>query len=83
MRKALHALPGAGTPFTRRILAYTGDDDFVLGDWRVCAFVARAINRRAVSSARAEALVRLCAHERLLSPRYLCWRIWSENESAF
>lgn len=83
VRNALHALPGAGTPLARRILAYTGDDDFVLGDGPVRAFVARAINRCSISPAQAEALVRLCAHERLLSPRYLCWRIWSENEFAF
>ena len=83
VRNALHALPGAGTPLTRRILAYTGEDDFVLGDGRVRAFVARATNRGSISPARAEALVRLCAHERLLSPRYLYWRIWSENEFAF
>lgn len=83
VRKALHALPGAGTPLARRILAYAGGDDFVLGDGRVRAFVARATNRRSVSPARAEALVRFCAHERLLSPRYLYWRIWSENEFAF
>ena len=80
--KALHALPGAGKPLARRILTYTGDDDFVLGDGRVRAFVARATNRRSVSPARAEALVRSCAHERLLSARYVYWRIWSEDERA-
>ena len=83
VRNALRALPGAGTPLARRILAYAGGDDFVLGDGRVRAFVARATNRRSISPARAEALVRLCAHERLLSPRYLYWRIRSENEFAF
>ena len=82
VREALHALPGAGAALAHRILMYAGDDDFVLGDERVRAFVARATGRRSVSSARAEALVRLCAYERALSPRYLCWRIWSEDEHA-
>lgn len=82
VREALHALPGAGAALAHLILMYTGDDDFMLGDGCVRAFVARATNRRSVSPERAGALVRFCAHERLLSPRYLYWRIWSEDESA-
>ena len=82
LRKALRALPGAGRPVARRLLMYTGGDEFVLGDARVRRFVAHAINRRSVSRAQAEELVRVCAHERLLSPRYLDWRIWSLDEDA-
>ena len=82
VHEALHALPGAGAALAHRIMMYAGDDDFVLGDGRVRAFVARATNRRSVSPARAEVLVRCCAHERALSPRYLCWRIWSADEQA-
>ena len=80
--RALRTLPETGAPLAHRILMYAGDDDFVLGDGSVRAFVARATNQHSVSPARAEELVRLCAHERLLSPRYLYWRIWSEDEHA-
>ena len=82
LRKALGALPRAGRPIARRLLTYTGGDDFVLGEDRVRRFVAHATNRRSVSRAQAEELVRSCAHECLLSPRYLDWRIWSLDEDA-
>lgn len=61
----------------RMLLMYTGNDDFVRGDDHVRQFVADALGHEAVSAARAEELVRSCAHELILSPRYLDHRIWS------
>ena len=55
----------------RLLLMYTGRDNFVLGDIHVREFVADAIQRKAVSSARAVALVRRAAYELVLSPRFL------------
>ena len=77
VHEALGAIPGGGAALAQRILIYAGDDDFVLGDGHVRAFVTHATNRRSVSPARAEVLIRFCAYERLLSPRYLYWRIWN------
>ena len=73
---ALRRLPGIGEGTIRRFLMYTGEDTFVRGDTRVRKFVSSALFRRVVSAERAEELVRNCAHEMLLSPRFLDCQIW-------
>ena len=73
---ALRRLPGVGEGTARMFLMYTGDDDFVRGDVRVRKFVARALFRSKVTAARAEELVRQCAYELILSPRFLDREIW-------
>ena len=79
IHKALGALPGDAAAVLRRLLMYTGDDGFVLADAVVRGFVARATGRRSsVTSEDAAALVRRCAHELLLSPRYVDSRIRGE-----
>ena len=77
-REALGALPGDAAAVSRRLLMYTGDDGFVLADAAVRGFVARATGRRSVTAADAAALVCHCAHELLLSPRYVDARIRGE-----
>ena len=72
----LRFLPGGGESTVRMLLMYTGTDDFVLGDSYVRRFVANAIGRRTVSSARAAALVRSAAYELVVSPRFLDREIW-------
>ena len=68
---ALGRLPGANAEFSRRVLMYSGDDDFVRGDAPVQAFVARALARKSVAPAEAANLVREAAHELLVSPRFV------------
>ena len=72
----LRSSDGAGEHAGRLLLMYTGDDDFVRGDSHVCRFVAHATGRKSVSPERAEHLVRQCAYEMILSPRYLDHEIW-------
>ena len=74
--EALGPLPGFDEHFARRLLMYTGDDDFVRGDEVVRRFVARALGQETVSAARAANLVRGTAYELVLSPRYLDHQIW-------
>ena len=74
--EALGRLPGADEEFVRRLLMYTGDDDFVRGDQPVRSFVARALGRKTISTAHAANLVRESAYELVLSPRYLDYQIW-------
>ena len=78
---ALLPLPGHDEHLGRRLLMYAGDDNFVRGCPRVRAFVARALGRRSISAAEATRLVRQCAHERLLSPRFLDYQIWRHGTS--
>lgn len=78
---ALESLPGLGRHAARRVLMYAGPDDFVRGDVHVREFVARALDRRSVSSADAEALVRNAAYELVLSPRFLDREIWRHGLS--
>ena len=73
---ALRSLPGNNEDMVRLLLMYASDDQFVWGDVHVRSFVARAIGRRTVSAARAVKLVRRCAHELILAPRYLDYHIW-------
>ena len=73
---ALQSLPGVDEHTIRRLLMYTGDDDFVLGDAHVQRFVARAVGRRTISPGRAQKLVRSAAYELILSPRFLDREIW-------
>ena len=76
IRQALESLPGLGANTARRVLMYTGADDFVLGDADVRRFVARALDRTSVSPDAAEALVREAAYDLILSPRFLDREIW-------
>lgn len=78
---ALQVLPKVGRDTVRRLLMYTGGDDFVLGDAYVRRFVAKAVGRKTVSSGEAEALVRSAAHELILSPRFLDCEIWLYGHS--
>ena len=73
---ALRSSGEAGEAAGRRLLMYTGDDDFVRGDIHVRTFVAHAIGERAVSADQAEQIVRQSAYEMILSPRYLDYQIW-------
>lgn len=73
---ALQRLPGVDEHTVRRLLMYTGGDDFVLGDAHVRHFVARALGRSTISSVDAETLVRSAAYELILSPRFLDREIW-------
>ena len=73
---ALRPLPGNNEDMVRLLLMYAGDDQFVWGDVHVRSFVARAIGRRTVSAVRAVKLVRRCAHELILAPRYLDYHVW-------
>lgn len=66
---------------TRMILMYSGDDDFVRGDEHIRNFVADALGRKALSAARAKNLVRRCAYELILSPRYLDHQIWCHRSA--
>ena len=72
----LRAVPGIGEQTVRRLLMYTGGDNFVRGDVHARRFVASAICRRTVSSARAKALIRGAAYELIVSPRFLDSQIW-------
>ena len=79
---ALRRLPGFDASAVRMFLMYTGDEDFVLGDGYLRRFVASAIGRRSVSAARAVDLVRQCAYELILSPRFLDREIWQYGISG-
>ena len=72
----LECLPGADEHAIRRLLMYTGDDDFVLADAHVRNFVASAVSRETISPCDAKTLVRSAAYELILSPRYLDCEIW-------
>ena len=74
--EVLQAVPEIGEQTVRRLLMYTGCDDFVCADGHVRRFVASAISRRSVSPERAMALVRGAAYELIVSPRFLDYRIW-------
>ena len=79
--RALAGHAGFDETATRRFLMYTGNDDFVCGDRCVRRFVADALARKEVSAATAESLVRRCAYELILSPRYLDNRIWRRHSA--
>lgn len=79
---ALRPLPGAGENLVRRILMYTGGDDFVLGDEPVRKFVAQALGRDSVAMGQAVNLVRESAYELVISPRYLDYRIWQNGHCS-
>ena len=67
----LQSLPGVDEHTIRRLLMYTGDDDFVLGDAHIQRFVASAVGRRTISPRGAQELVRSAAYELILAPRFL------------
>ena len=79
---ALRAVPRIGETTVRKLLMYAGEEEFVRGDAHVRRFVASAIGRRQVPVDRAEGLVRAAAHELILSPRLLDWRIWEYGVSG-
>ena len=60
---ALQCLPGIDEYTIRRLLMYTGDDDFVLGDAHIQDFVANAVGRETVSPCGAKKLVRRAAYQ--------------------
>ena len=77
----LQCVPGIGRNTIRRLMMYTGGDDFVLGDAHIRRFVANAVGRTSVSSHVAEMLVRNSAYELILSPRFLDRGIWQHCRS--
>ena len=76
IERALRCPVGIDDSTIRTFLMYSGEDDFVRGDFHVCRFVGNAIGRRSVPPDEAEALVRQAAHELILAPRYLDREIW-------
>ena len=71
-----------GEAAARLFLMYAGSDDFVHGDGCVRRFVAGALGRTEISAARAKRLVRSCAYELALSPRYLDDQIWRRRSTC-
>ena len=71
VRKVLAPVAGEDSELARWLLMYCGTDRFVLGDGSVRRFVACATGRTSVAGKEAEALLRYCAYELALSPRYL------------
>ena len=64
-------LAGEKCELTRWLLMLTGSDGFVLGDESVRRFVAYRTGRASVPGKEAAALLRHCAHDLAVSPRYL------------
>lgn len=77
IERVLSDTAGLCVSTVRMLLVYAGSDDFVRGDDHIRQFVANALGHEAVTAARAEELVRSCAYELILSPRFLDHRIWS------
>ncbi|MCY4450840.1 MAG: hypothetical protein OXC01_02715 [Immundisolibacterales bacterium] len=82
IEQVLEDSAGLGAATIRMVLMYTGNDEFVRGDGHVRRFVADALGREGISAGRAESLVRRCAHELILSPRYLDHQIWSRSSTS-
>ena len=78
---ALRTRAGLREPTVRRFLMYTAGEEFARGDLPVRRFMAHALGVEVVSSTRAEGLVRSAAHELILSPRFLDFRIWTFGAS--
>lgn len=74
--EAVRSVPGTDASIARLLLTYVGDDDFVVADDHVRQFAAEATGHRTVSASWAARLVRQAAHELILSPRYLDYRIY-------
>ena len=81
IEQVLEDSAGLGAATIRMILMYTGNDEFVRGDDHVRRFVAGALGIEGISAGRAESLVRRCAYELILSPRYLDHQIWSRSST--
>ena len=81
IERTLGGCAGFGEDATRMFQMYSGNDDFVRGDDCVRRFVADALGREQVSAAEAEHLVRRCAYELALSPRYLDDQIWRDHSA--
>ena len=75
VRKMLAGVAGAESEHARWVLMFCATDRFVLGDRSVRRFVASAPGRASVAGKEAEALLRHCAHELAVSPRYLDYRV--------
>ena len=71
IEEAVHTSSEVDDYIARKLLIYTGDDDYVRGDAYVRRFVAEATEEESVSATRARSLVRRAAYELILSPRYL------------
>ena len=82
IERTLRDCAGFGEAAARLFLMYAGSDDFVHGDGCVRRFVAGALGRTEVSAARAKRLVRSCAYELVLSPRYLDDQIWRRRSAC-
>ena len=82
IERALRERADFGEAATRLFLMYAGSDDFVHGDGCVRRFVAGALGRTEISAARAKRLVRSCAYELALSPRYLDDQIWRRRPAC-
>ena len=81
IERTLGGCAGFGEAASRMFQMYTGNDNFVRGDECVRRFVADALGRKEVSAARAVRLVRRCAYELALSPRYLDNQIWRRHSA--
>ena len=82
IERTLRDCASFGEAATRLFLMYAGTDDFVHGDGCVRRFVAGALGRTEISAARAKRLVRSCAYELVLSPRYLDDQIWRRRPAC-
>lgn len=76
VERILRLSPGFDESMLRRLLMYTGEDDFVWGGEPVRKFVANAVGRASITSEEAEELLRGAAYELILSPRFLDREIW-------
>ena len=79
---ALQVRAGVDEGCVRRLLMYTGDENFVRADLPIRMFVARALGVKSVSAAQAEGLLREAAHELILPPRFLDWAMWAHSSSS-
>ena len=66
---------GDGSELVRWLLMLTGTDRFVLADECVREFVRHATRRPSMGVAEAAELLRRCAHEQAISPRYLDYQV--------
>ena len=66
---------GDGSELVRWLLMLIGTDRFVLADECVREFVQHATRRPAVGASEAAELLRRCAHELAVSPRYLDYQV--------
>ena len=75
VQRVLAPVGGENEELARWLLMFTGTDRFVLGDEVVRNFVAHATDRATIGATEAATLLRRCAHEWAVSPRYLDYRV--------